>query len=627
MQDLNSTSAKPLLSKALLPLSFFAFYFLSVYLIVNPALIYHGGSTITNFPPFFTTQQFLHEHLTRPAGPAQYIYAFIAQFFNFNAAGALIITAQAWLIFIALTHISKKLNATALAHLSYLPPLIILFLYNHYTFHFAAFNTIAVQLVLFCLYLKLPTKIKPIALIITSPIIYYALGPSLLYLVLLCVIYELLLSKNYINAIIYAAQAAIIPYVIGVMYCDISLIDSYCDLLPFSWKTSSFIDRAKLLNFVYLLYILPVAIILLASPFSLIKNKSLKAKNKKQAPKNHPAQKNTNPFYKTATLVATLAITLTATSLSCDKKQKTFFAIDYYSYHKNWQKVLDLAEKLPNNFFAVHHATSALYHLSQLNEDMFKYTQHPDALLFTDNKTNSTGLTTFDVYLDLGIINLAEHYLARNISRLGERDIFLQRLAWINMIKGNNETAKTFLTALSKTLFQKEWANKQLNAIKQDPSLASYEEIQSARKNMLRKDVGMATITQEDFLTSLLEANPKNKMAFDYLMAWYIITKNTNQFISYLDQLPNFGYKQLPTVYQLAILMHTYSTKKDINLQGYEIPQQTIQYAKQFYALMNQYTGNEQLQLKILNEKYGDTYLYYFVRKFNRMPEFTGRPK
>jgi hypothetical protein len=144
---------------------------------------------------------------------------------------------------------------------------------------------------------------------------------------------------------------------------------------------------------------------------------------------------------------------------------------------------------------------------------------------------------------------------------------------------------------------------------------------------MLRKDVGMATITQEDFLTSLLEANPKNKMAFDYLMAWYIITKNTDKFINNLDQLPDFGYKQLPTVYQLAILTHTYSTKKDVDLQGYEIPQQTIQYAKQFYALMNQYTGNEQLQLKILNEKYGDTYLYYFVRKFNRMPEFTGRPK
>ncbi len=614
MQELNSISARPLTSKALLPLSFFAFYFLSVYIIVNPVLIYHGGSTITNFPVFFTTPHFLHQHLVYPAGPGQYIYALVAQFFNFNAAGALIITAQTWLIFIALTYISKKLNAPALRHLSYLPPLIILFLYNHYTFHFAAFNTIAVQLILFCLYLKLPSKIKPVALIIASPIIYYILGPSLLYLVLLCIIYELLISKNYINAIIYAAQAAIIPYIIGVIYCDISLTNSYCDLLPFSWKTTSFSDRSKMLNFVYLLYALPVAITFLAGIFSIIKKTSLKTKNK-------------NPFYKTATLVAILAIALTATSLAYDKKQKTFFAIDYYSYHKNWQKVLDLAEKLPNNFFAVHHATAALYHSGKLNDGLFKYTQHPDALLFSDNKTISTNLTVFDIYLDLGIINLAEHYLARNISRLGERDIFLQRLAWINMIKGNTETAKTFLTALSKTLFQKEWANKQLKAIKQDPSLANNKEILSARKNMLQKNVSMATITHKDFLTYLLEANPENKMAFDYLMAWYIITKSTDKFINCLDQLPDFGYKQLPTVYQFAILAHTYSTKKNVNLQGYKIPQQTIQYAKQFYALMNQYTGNEQLQLKILNEKYGDTYLYYFVRKFNRMSEFTGRPK
>ena len=615
MQDQNSISARPFLSKAILPLVFFVFYFLSVFLVVNPTLIYHGGCTITNFPTFFTTPQFLHEHLVYPAGPAEYIYAFIAQFFNFNATGALIITAQAWLIFIALTYISKKLNAAIFSPLSYLPPLIILFLYDHYTFHFASFNTIAIQLILFCLYLKLPSRIKPIALISTSPLIYYLAGPPMLYLVLLCIIYELLLSKNYINAILYAAITAIIPYMIGVMLCDISIIDSYCDLLPFSWKTTSFTDRSKFLNLIYLLYALPAAITFLAGLLALIKKASPKLQ-----------RKNT---YKTAALVATLTIALTATSLTYDKKQKAFFAVEYYSYHKNWQKVLDYAKKLPNNLFAVHNATRALYHTGKLNEDMFKYTQHPDALLFTDNKILSTNLTIFDTYLDLGIINLAEHYLARDLSYFGERDIFLQRLAWVNMIKGNTETAKTFLTALSNTLFQKEWANKQLNIIKQDPSLslANNLEIQSARKNIIRRDVGMATMSREDFLTYLLEANPENKMAFDYLMAWYIITKNTEKFVSHLDQLAGFGYKQLPTVYQHAILMHTYSTKKDVNMQGYEIPPQTIQFTKQFYTLMYQHIGDEQLQLKVLNEKYGDTYLYYFVRKFNLMPNFVGRPK
>jgi len=612
MQDINPISPKPLINKALLPVAFFAFYFLSVYLIVNPTLIYHGGSTITNFPTFFTTQQFLHENLAHPAGPAQYIYAFIAQFFNFSAAGALIITIQASIIFIALTHIAKKLNAPALAPLSYLPPLIILFLYNHYTFHFAAFNTIAITLVLFCIYLKLPTKIKPFALILASPLIYFFVGPSLLYIALLCIIHELFFTKNYINAIIFAAQAAIIPYIIGVKYCDINLIDSYCELLPFSWKTTSFPDRARLLPLVYVIYALPIAIALLASLSRLIKNTTPKSKT---------------TFKKTIVLATILTIALTATSLTYDKKQKAFFAIDYYSYHKNWQKVLDYAKKLPCNFFAVHHATAALYHTGRLNEDMFKYTQHPDALLFTDNKTLSTSLTSFNVYLDLGIINLAEHYLARNISYLGEHGIFLQRLAWINMIKGNTETAKTFLTALTKTLFHKQWATKQLKAIKDDPSLANNEQIQSARKNMLHKNVDMATITHEDFLTYLLEANPENKMAFDYLMAWYIITKGTDKFITYLDQMPNFGYKKLPIVYQLAILMHTYETRKDVDMQGYEISHETTEYAKQLYTLMKQYFGNEQLQLKVLNEKYGDSYIYYFMRRFNRMPEFTGRPK
>ncbi|HPS54745.1 MAG TPA: DUF6057 family protein [Sedimentisphaerales bacterium] len=618
MQEINQISAKSLQGKVSLPSLFFIFYFLSVYLIVNPVLIYHGGTTITNFPAFFTGSDFLYKHFANPAEPSLYIYAFIAQFFYFNSTGALVITIQAWLFFIVITNIIKKLNLNCLIYLNYLPPLIILFLYNHYTFHFAALNNIIINLILFLLYIKLPSKTKPITMILAWPTIYYILGPSLAYLAVLCLTYELFFEKNYTNAVLNTALAVIAPYIIGVGYCNTPIKEAYCSTFPFSWETVSFAERKKLLSLIYVLYCMPIVICLLAGVCSIIKIKLKKS-----------AAHTGKPEYNIIAAATVAIIALAVISLAYDKKQKAFFALDYNAYHKNWSKVLYYADQLPFNLLATHQATRALYYTGRLNEDMFKYPQQPHALLFTDNNILHTSLTIFDTYLDLGLINLAEHYLVRNISYAGERDIFIQRLAWINMIKGNAGTAKTYLTALSKTLFQRGWANEQLRAIKQDPflSFTDNNEIQFARKNKIIKDISMSLMTQLDYLTYLLEANPKNKMAFEYMMAWYLITKNTDKFVDNLGQLRDFGYEQLPTVYQHAILMHVYSTQKEVNMQGFKISPQTIEYAKQFYSVMKQYAGDEQLQLKMLNEKYGDTYFYYYVRKFNKMPKFSGRPE
>ena len=83
---------------------------------------------------------------------------------------------------------------------------------------------------------------------------------------------------------------------------------------------------------------------------------------------------------------------------------------------------------------------------------------------------------------------------------------------------------------LSKTLFYSDWAKNYLDQLDTDPELSADEQIQRWRRQKVEKDY-VATVRIEDMLTDLLEKDRYNHMAFEYQMAWYILTKQLDKFI------------------------------------------------------------------------------------------------
>ena len=87
----------------------------------------------------------------------------------------------------------------------------------------------------------------------------------------------------------------------------------------------------------------------------------------------------------------------------------------------------------------------------------------------------------------------------------GQRPMILQRLALIKMVKGDLDSARVYLNALSRTLFYSDWAKRYLAELESNPDLLGDEQIQNLRQIMPKKDHGFRSYDNDKMLMDLLE--------------------------------------------------------------------------------------------------------------------------
>ncbi|MHC4337109.1 MAG: DUF6057 family protein [Planctomycetota bacterium] len=146
---------------------FFVLFYLYLWLVVDLRLIYHGGGMITNFPVFYRGWTFFRPFLSYPGGPVEYVCAFLSQLLYIGWAGAIVVTAQAWLICLCTGYILKAIGALGLRLLRFVPPVLILITYTQYTYHFVTTTALLTSLLFVCLYIRIAQKSKPFCLVMS----------------------------------------------------------------------------------------------------------------------------------------------------------------------------------------------------------------------------------------------------------------------------------------------------------------------------------------------------------------------------------------------------------------------------------------------------------------------------
>jgi len=65
------------------------------------------------------------------------------------------------------------------------------------------------------------------------------------------------------------------------------------------------------------------------------------------------------------------------------------------------------------------------------------------------------------------------------------------------------------------------------------------------RARVVKRD-HIAALPKEDILLDLLDANPHNRMAFEYLMALYLLSRQTDRLAANYGRIENFDYAEAP---------------------------------------------------------------------------------
>ncbi len=608
------------LGRPIRSLLFFILFYLYLWLKVDLRLIYHSGETITTFPVFYRTWAFFRELAPYPGGLVEYLSAIVPQSFYIGWAGALVVTLQAWLICVCTDHFLKAINTSSFRWLRFVPPILLLITYTQYTYHFVTTMALLVALLFVSLYLRVAPKgrlPRLMVFLVLSIILYAIAGGAYLLFAVLCVIYELFFRRCWQIGLLYSLSAAVISYVEGVLIFDVSIVEAFSELLPFSGKILIYETRRKMIEITYILYLLLPSAALLLGLCRIPAKKKVKKKPRHKSTK--PGAKILSWYFRSSKIrwvtesCLLLGIAGSIVFHFHNNKLKTMLEADYYAYHKMWPQVLQAFHRHPNSFFIVHAVNRALYHTGRLGSDMFAYPQHPDTLFLTSKKRFAAFWKKFDVYIDLGVMNLAESALTESLIRLGERPIILKRLAMINMVKADSGAARVYLGALSKTLFHADWANNYLARLQSDPNLSMDDQIQHLRDMMMETDYGFTNYVPERILLALLQKNRYNRMAFEYLMAWYLLTGQLDKLVQNLDRLDDFNYEGIPIHYEEAILIYEVLTGTKVDLKGRQISQRTHQRSRGFSSISNRFRSSNEMAAMLATAPYfGDTYFFYY---------------
>ena len=187
----------------------------------------------------------------------------------------------------------------------------------------------------------------------------------------------------------------------------------------------------------------------------------------------------------------------------------------------------------------------------------------------------------------------------------------------------------SLINALSKTLFHADWADKYLEKLKSDPTLERDEEIQQLRRVMLAKDYGSDKSAPDRVLLNLLDTNKQNRMAFEYLMATYLLQRQAGlvSFIHNLHRLKDFNYPKIPRLYEEAIIVYMIETNKSVDFHGYQISPESIRRYEEFVQSVQRHDNILQAnaephgdmiatKLKAVREytvdNFGDSYMFYY---------------
>lgn len=294
-------------------------------------------------------------------------------------------------------------------------------------------------------------------------------------------------------------------------------------------------------------------------------------------------------------------------TLNVDMTWKKILELDYESQRENWTKVLLLAQKYEmRNRIASYYTNLALSQTDLLGEWLFHFYQPGPAGLFLPVSQQSTPLTiafSNEVFFRLGDLNMAQHsaMLGTIFSPNHRSSRLVKRLAEIHIAIGDVPAAGKYLGLLDKTLFYRKWA-------------AAARELLTQENIPLREKIPTLDTVRlaDDYITSLevlLESNPANKTALDYLLCFHILNKDIPSFRDSYDKWYNPSGERIPGVYAQALIVSLFQEGADNEtLIRYGIPVHVVNDFMDYTKAYEKAGGFS----AALRERYDKTFWFYY---------------
>jgi hypothetical protein len=582
---------------------------------VHPKLILELQS-----PVFLMDINFFKEFLQIPGGLIDWFSELFMQFWISDFFIAVFLTLCCWCVAFLTRKWLEILTENRSFHTFHLIPAVLLaFLHSQYDFNLSITLAFIINLSFLNLIVRWTPKQAVIQIavgIIALVLLFWLTGGAFLICSILFGFNELIVKKRYINGLFIFVFSSLLPYAAASSFFPVTLKQAYLHNLI----------SENSIKFWLIGYIVPLFYIL-ASFFVFLTKISVVQKSLKKIVKLiRLGELNVRWQCALGTLLI-ICGTILLTEKTYDNNLRLDLEISQFTREGRWDDVLFTARQCTQaNPLLFHQINLALFQSGFLLDKLFSFPQFfgPFGLLMDFNWRSYSPVKTSDIYWELGLINESLHWAHEALELKGPTPEILKRLGMAYMIKGDHAAAKRFFLNLKNIPFYEKTADDLIRLNDTPSELAQDSGAKYIRSYMPSEDYIHLSTFSSDELELLLKRNPNNKMAFEYLIAYYLLTGNLNAIVNYFPAFGFFKYSQIPRYVQEALLIiASLDSNLDQNQLNSYVQPITRQHFLNYQQILNKYKGNISGAKPELQTQFTDTYWYYlmYVRPEARQSE------
>ena len=293
---------------------------------------------------------------------------------------------------------------------------------------------------------------------------------------------------------------------------------------------------------------------------------------------------------------------------------------DYHCKMQNWEKVIENANKKPPALpLSVSCLNLALYKTGQLPDKMFHYFQNgPEGLLPTFQRDFMIPMIAGEAYWHLGFVNTAQRFVfeAQESFPDYQKSVrTIKRMAETNLVNGYYEATSKYLFLLENTLFYRKWAKETRAFLYNEEKIITHPEWGKIKSFQVERDFLFSGREKDKMLGIFFQHNRDNRMAYEYLLAYTLLSKDVRNFPVYFQFRKNFTYREIPKSYQEALVYIWGLSNNDFDSMPFTISasvkQQVLSYAQIYTSMEN--------PEPVLKKQFSKSYWYYLhFRDYNQ---------
>jgi hypothetical protein len=217
------------------------------------------------------------------------------------------------------------------------------------------------------------------------------------------------------------------------------------------------------------------------------------------------------------------------------------------------------------------------------------------------------------LYFYLGQVNYAEKCAYDSLGVAGDVPAVLGHLALVSVVRGRIGAAHVLLNALGKNPLYRRTATEMIRQLEDDPRLEGDPRVRGVSSMIPDSDSFTRKIDVEDVLLALLKKHPRNKMAFEFLMAHYLVTGQPEKVAQNVGRLKELGYAEMPRHCQEALLISLGPEGAKFHAAPYDIQPDVVRDFESFIAIVRRESDGRAAARDARATGLGDTYFYFLT--------------